>query len=168
MTPARKKTHPVDDNLNTDDTATDTNLDKLLCSGTGGSASKDRENRGRGSVPEKYLVQSFRSTGATRRSEEKSAEREGDWQQRFGSLGLISSEESPADQLFNEEADAKARQRAAAIQARDAVRKLIFRKKHPILYIEAFIDIIFYVVGFRQWSIPNFWANSLAPSIWLI
>lgn len=122
----------------------DHSLDKLLRSATG-SSSKDRDSVGRALIGEKYLVQSFRSTsahttkrGADAQGEGSDADAKGDWQTRFGHLGLIAADSVHGDahggeetnntkpkQLFNEEADAKARQRAAAAQAREAVSAII-------------------------------------------
>eukprot|EP01032_Pedospumella_encystans_P011060 gene11060-12893_t len=111
----------------------DMSLDKLLRSGT---LSSSRDSVNRGLVNEKHLVQSFRSTSAvTSKAGDTDgvgaeAKRNGDWQQRFGHLGLIApsdekngaptEEKQDKQQLFNEEADAKARVRTAANEAREA------------------------------------------------
>eukprot|EP01032_Pedospumella_encystans_P011082 gene11082-12915_t len=111
----------------------DHSLDKLLRSGT---LSSSRDSVNRGLVNEKHLVQSFRSTSAvTSKAGDTDgaggeAKRNGDWQQRFGHLGLIApsdekngaptEEKQDKQQLFNEEADARARVRTAANEAREA------------------------------------------------
>jgi hypothetical protein len=75
--------------------AADQNLDLLLKSVTGsGVKEKDR----RSLDAQKYLVQSFMSTSTITPQETKqernarSEQGQGDWQERFGSLGLISSD----------------------------------------------------------------------------
>lgn len=99
-------------------------LDKLLNSVTG-SGHKDKDGA-RGLVGEKLLVQSFMSTSMVhnKSSEDRAVQEKGDWSERFGSLGLISSNAEVDDHLFNEDKDNKAQQRAAATEAQNAVRNV--------------------------------------------
>ncbi len=123
----------------------DLSLDKLLRSGT---LSSSRDSVNRSLVNEKHLVQSFRSTSAVPSKVGDidgvgaESKRTGDWQQRFGHLGLIASsevtngvpteEKQDKQQLFNEEADANARVRTAATEAREAVSTCLFLHSCPL------------------------------------
>lgn len=112
-------------------------LDQLLNSGGSGSRnSKDghpqqhhhihhhyQKDSARALVGEKLLVQSFMSTSMVypKPASQESEQQKGVWSERFGSLGLISSNAEVDDHLFNEENDRKAQQRAAATEAQNAV-----------------------------------------------